>query len=143
MVFEISTGRISIVEIRRRQRLRTGTLDVTDDRTSGVVHELDADLGNTTAGTYSKSIYLRSQTIRKPAENAPVRPNTRVTLTSLTGTLADSILWVEDCRTWRQYPVRIRESDTGCDSRYGWTYKIDLKRQRIESGTVDGDFVGR
>lgn len=30
--------------------LTHGTLDVTDDRTGSVVHELDADLGHTTAG---------------------------------------------------------------------------------------------
>lgn len=30
---------------------RTGTLDVADDGTGSVVHELDADLGDTTTGT--------------------------------------------------------------------------------------------
>ena len=30
---------------------RTGTLDVADDATGGVVHELDADLGDTSSGT--------------------------------------------------------------------------------------------
>lgn len=34
---------------RSRRDNRTGTLDVTDDGTGSVVHELNADLGNTTA----------------------------------------------------------------------------------------------
>jgi hypothetical protein len=34
---------------------RTWTLDVTDDRSGGVVHELDADLGNTSTGTCTSS----------------------------------------------------------------------------------------
>lgn len=34
----------------------TWSLDVTDDAARGVVHELDADLGDTTTGAYIESI---------------------------------------------------------------------------------------
>lgn len=34
---------------------RTWALDVTDDGTGGVVHELDSDLSNTSTGTYRPS----------------------------------------------------------------------------------------
>lgn len=37
-----------------RDGLRTWSLDVADDGTRSVVHELDADLGDTTAGAYKK-----------------------------------------------------------------------------------------
>lgn len=33
--------------------LRTWSLDVADDRTRSVVHELDTDLGDTTTGAYA------------------------------------------------------------------------------------------
>ena len=38
--------------------VRTGTLDVADDASGGVVHELDAALGNTTAGACPCQILL-------------------------------------------------------------------------------------
>lgn len=38
-----------IAQRRSRRDNRTGTLDVTDDGTGSVVHELNANLGNTTA----------------------------------------------------------------------------------------------
>lgn len=45
----------------------TGSLDVTDNGTGLVVHELDADLGDTTAGAYTQS------------ENLPkIRPSFRL-----------------------------------------------------------------
>lgn len=34
----------------------TGTLDVTDDRASSVVHELNTDLSDTTTGTYNAAL---------------------------------------------------------------------------------------
>lgn len=109
---------------------RTGTLDVTDDGTGSVVHELNANLGNTTARAcvaknrqqfvlqFVQSSMAVSESSRVSSSvcavllfpvdsfsaagngglssflcvNVPVRPRTRVTLTSLTGTLADSIL---------------------------------------------------
>lgn len=40
---------------------RTWALDVTDDRTGGVVHELDTDLGNTSTGTCKLSELLSSK----------------------------------------------------------------------------------
>jgi len=42
--------------VRNRGAERTGTLDVADDATGGVVHELDADLGHTSSGTCSVHI---------------------------------------------------------------------------------------
>lgn len=99
---------------------RTGSLDVTDDRTGLVIHELDAHLGDTTARTYNSSplasislscpprpaALRRASTCRsrgrrrQPPEVLscidrdciPVRPRTRVTFTSLVGVLEASIL---------------------------------------------------
>lgn len=42
----------STVSFWVRKFVHTGSLDVTDDRTGLVVHELDANLGNTTARAY-------------------------------------------------------------------------------------------
>lgn len=81
----------------RCRRVRTGALDVADDAAGSVVHELDAALGNTTTGACPS----QNSTLMCPlrdcasADDVPVRPRTRVTLTSLTGTLAVSI--VRDC----------------------------------------------
>jgi len=36
--------------------VRTGTLDVPDDAAGGVVHEFDADLGDTSSGTYKDKL---------------------------------------------------------------------------------------
>ena len=36
--------------------MRTGTLDVADDRPALVVHELDADLGDTTTRAYKTNM---------------------------------------------------------------------------------------
>ena len=79
---------------------RTWSLDVADDGAGGVVHELNTDLGNTSTGTckYVRTVVLGeySSTHRADAYFVvlciPVRPKTRVTLTSLTGTLEVSIL---------------------------------------------------
>lgn len=91
-------------------RLRTSALDVADDGTGLVVHELDTALGDTTTGA-CVSVSLRFLHFRAfPAaqsrgcppllhrllpmcgDRVPVRPRTRVTLTSLTGALAVSIV---------------------------------------------------
>ena len=91
--------------------LRTSALDVADDGTGLVVHELDTALGDTTTGAcMAVSLrFLRSPSILSRAavwlssifflhalpecgDRVPVRPRTRVTLTSLTGALAVSIL---------------------------------------------------
>lgn len=95
---------------------RTWALDVSDDRSGLVVHELDADLGDTTTRTYPSSsqkfvhsfvstaseraseycvawiLLPRYQVSWGKRRNAPVRPSTRVTLTSLTGCLEESII---------------------------------------------------
>lgn len=47
---------------RPREKRRTGSLDVTDDGSALVVHELDANLGDTTTRTYTPS----SVSHRKP-----------------------------------------------------------------------------
>lgn len=96
---------------RGRQRVRTWALDVADDGTGLVVHELDTALGDTTTGAcMAVSLrFLRYPSILSRAavrlssifflhalpecgDRVPVRPRTRVTLTSLTGALAVSIL---------------------------------------------------
>lgn len=78
---------------------RTWALDVADDAASGVVHELNSDLGNTAARTCRPSephlpflprTHRRVATIRDGALCIPVRPKTRVTLTSFTGTLEEA-----------------------------------------------------
>lgn len=79
---------------------RTWALDVADDASGGVVHELDTDLGNTSSGTYNtkpiSNPFARTSFLPSiaplPHGNAPVRPKTRVTFTSLTGTLEESIV---------------------------------------------------
>lgn len=89
---------------RLRESNRTWALHVSDDRSGLVVHELDADLGDTTARTYPSSQKIRFSFHRfDPSDilfhryqvsgkDAPVRPRTRVTLTSLTGCLEASIV---------------------------------------------------
>lgn len=77
-------------------RFRTWALDVTDDASGGVVHELDSDLRNTSTGTCESQILLQIEdTIRlvsiRSRESIPVRPKTRVTFTSLTGTFEESM----------------------------------------------------
>jgi hypothetical protein len=91
---------------------RTWALDVADDGTGLVVHELDTALSNTTTGAYHfrqpyilslrcPRIRLMRRLQRDISEfRVPVRPRTRVTLTSLTGALADSIMC--DCRFRRE-----------------------------------------
>jgi hypothetical protein len=77
--------------------IRTWALDVADDAAGGVVHELNSDLGNTSTGTcrpsefYPPRIYAPSL-VAAGWSCIPVRPKTRVTLTSLTGTFEASIL---------------------------------------------------
>ena len=71
---------------------RTGSLDVSDDGTGGVVHEFNADLGHTsTRACCAEIISLVSSPLpfhfQRASVFVPVRPRTRVTLTSLTGTL--------------------------------------------------------
>lgn len=79
---------------------RTWTLDVADDGAGGVVHKLNTDLGNTSTGTceYVRASFF-SYVVAASKRSSyfvvlciPVRPKTRVTLTSLTGTLEVSIL---------------------------------------------------
>lgn len=101
-----------------RGGLRTWALDVPDDGAGRVVHELDADLGDTSTRTYfnpSASVpplpkvplspypsspipaqiapqYQTHHLAGGETISVPVRPRTRVTLTSLTGVLEASIL---------------------------------------------------
>lgn len=96
---------------RRRGELRTSALDVADDGTGLVVHEFDTALGDTTTGAcmavslrflWYPSILSRAavqlssvfflHALPECGDRVPVRPRTRVTLTSLTGALAVSIL---------------------------------------------------
>lgn len=83
--------------------VRTGSLDVSDDRSGLVVHELDANLGNTTTRSCCparRSILAIAQQLATACSRSrgqgrccvPVRPRTRVTLTSLTGCFDASIL---------------------------------------------------
>lgn len=68
---------------------RTWTLDVADNASGGIVHELDSDLSDTSSGTCNHQPLSLPFPISAPPrdrENVPVRPRTRVTLTSLTGT---------------------------------------------------------
>lgn len=107
--------------------LRTSALDVADDGTGLVVHELDTALGDTTTGAcMAVSLrFLRSPSILSRAavwlssifflhalpecgDRVPVRPRTRVTLTSLTGALADSILWDDVVDGRRSFGVDLR-----------------------------------
>jgi hypothetical protein len=77
----------------------TWALDVADNRTSSIIHELNAHLRNTTTRTYFPTVSFAIY-----ADNAapwgvwfcvPVRPRTRVTLTSLTGTLEASMIAID------------------------------------------------
>lgn len=87
---------------------RTWALDVSDDRSGLVVHELDADLSHTTTRTYPACQIVVPPSMYKISKlclchqirdrgDAPVRPRTRVTLTSLTGCLEASIFstWMD------------------------------------------------
>jgi hypothetical protein len=69
---------------------RTWPLAVTDNASGCIVHELDSDLSDTSSGTCNHQPLSLSFTISlsppDARENVPVRPRTRVTLTSLTGT---------------------------------------------------------
>ena len=97
---------IWLLQIDLRCALRTGSLDVTDDGTGLVVHELDANLSDTTTRTYTPhhqspalivqvpSIALRGGGVVWAGKIVPVRPRTLVTLTSLTGALEESIVAV-------------------------------------------------
>jgi hypothetical protein len=92
----------------------TRALDVTDDGSALVVHELDANLGDTTTRTYDNHISRRygsdagqrrefeGDTARREMDNiVPVRPRTRVTLTSLTGVFEASIVeYASYCSVW-------------------------------------------
>lgn len=84
---------------------RTWALDVADDGSGLVVHELDAALGDTTTGAcvFRQPAVLAvvllpcaasapPQFLPRPSSCVPVRPRTRVTLTSLTGALAVSMM---------------------------------------------------
>lgn len=93
--------------------MRTSALDVADDGTGLVVHELDTALGDTTTGAYvavsqhsllwfrpelcalqyaAVHLPLSPPALPQCGDRVPVRPRTRVTLTSLTGALAVSIV---------------------------------------------------
>ena len=87
---------------REKKRERTRALDVADDGAGLVVHELDTALGDTTTGAcvfrqplfpaWLSLVSAASPPRPRVRDRVPVRPRTRVTLTSLTGALADSIL---------------------------------------------------
>jgi hypothetical protein len=89
---------------KQRKGKRTRALDVADDGAGLVVHELDTALGDTTTGACrfrqpfcfpawpSLASAASPPRPRVRDHRVPVRPRTRVTLTSLTGALADSIL---------------------------------------------------
>jgi hypothetical protein len=83
----------SFASCARSGEFRTWALDVADNASGGIVHELDSDLGNTSAGTYLPSglSYFQSDSLLLAMHNIPVRPKTRVTFTSLTGTFEESI----------------------------------------------------
>ncbi len=96
-VCRIRQSRSMAVVASLLEYIRTWTLDVADDGTGGVVHELNTDLGNTSTGTCKMSELRPDLCFCACAERyfvicIPVRPKTRVTLTSLTGTLLVSIL---------------------------------------------------
>jgi hypothetical protein len=69
---------------------RTWALDVADNASRGIIHELDSDLGNSSTRSCTVSVPLHPMSPRFP--NIPVRPRTLVTLTSLTGTFEDSMI---------------------------------------------------
>lgn len=88
---------------------RTRALDVPDDGTSCVVHELDAHLGDTTTRT-CMSIHISIGAgggAKIVGYFVPVLPRTRVTLTSLTGALEESIFATYRLLWW------VRESIAG------------------------------
>lgn len=81
----------------------TRALDVADDGTGGVVHKLDAHLGDATTRTWSSNIHQHWRTVTGQAVglSVPVLPRTRVTLTSLTGVLEESIFATDRlCDGW-------------------------------------------
>ena len=87
-------GISSLVFTRGYQMLGVSywSLDVPDDGSGLVVHELDADLGNATARAWHTSVCLNfSQLGYRVRDRIPVRPRTRMTFTSLTGCLVASI----------------------------------------------------
>lgn len=70
----------------------TWALDVSDDGTCSIVHEFDADLSDTTSRACRFPVLLdlcalHFYSFLRKGVGVPVRPRTRVTLTSLTGTL--------------------------------------------------------
>lgn len=82
-----------------RSESRTWALDVANDGAGLVVHELYADLGDTTtrtcrfpAGLAGRPSGVGGTKIKSMPGGLPVRPRTRVTLTSLTGALEESIV---------------------------------------------------
>ena len=87
---------------------RTGALDVADDASGRVVHEFDAHLCDTATGTWQCQQMPHPSNIPPTDEeivvvevehfDVPVRPRTRVTLTSLTGTFDESMIAVEGVR---------------------------------------------
>jgi hypothetical protein len=95
----LDRNRLSILENR------TWALDVADDGSGGIVHELDSDLSDTSTGTYSISYQPPAPSSHIPSvgnSNIPVRPKTRVTLTNLTGTFEESMFAI--C-TIRQHEI--------------------------------------
>lgn len=89
----------------RSPNKRTGPLDIADNASGLVIHELDAHLCDSSSRAFKKSALIPSKT-GKPhvggfsavlgnggSDRVPVRPNTLVTFTSLTGTFDESILF--------------------------------------------------
>lgn len=76
-------------------RVHTWPLDVADDATRGIIHEFDADLGDTTARALIVSFSMHQFNQLTSRRDVPVRPRTRVTLTSLTGCLAESMMGMD------------------------------------------------
>lgn len=87
---------------RSRYQRRTGSLDITDDGAGGVVHEFDADLCHAASGTWGwrgVNFGLGAGGEGSGGDgDLPVRPRTRVTLTSLTGIFEESMF---DGNLWR------------------------------------------
>ena len=95
----------------------TWALNVADNASGSIVHELNSDLGDTSTGTYSvtgliSSQFLLLQIIQLPSAkaNIPVRPKTRVTLTNLTGTFDASMVAVcislSDSNSWHNHRIK-------------------------------------
>ena len=68
-------------QLQSTEKSHTWALDVTDDAAGSVVHELDADLGDTTTGSYKLKCSLESS-LRPKVPSTRGRGNTAICIYS-------------------------------------------------------------